>query len=557
MLKTKIISSLVKVYTDSSFDELKPFGKVSMLKGERISFQLVLQYVKKATDGKFTERKLYTPRVLGALSQYVTLREVRNVGVELPTLPDLADSDYERLTPGLYPDVLCPLGNGGRVNARVLFPSSVWIDIEVPENAEVVGESEITVELLNDNGEIEGTESITVDLIDAILPEQTLIMTQWFHCDCLANYYDVEVFSEKHWNIIENFARVAQRNGINMLLTPTFTPPLDTAVGGERLTTQLVGVTVENGKYSFNFDLLDRWVEMCDRVGIKYFEIAHLFTQWGAKHAPKIMATVDGEYKKIFGWETDAQADEYVSFLRQFLSEFLSHMKKSGNDKRCFFHISDEPTKEQIESYCKAKASISDLLDGYVTMDALSDYSFFEQGIVTTPISNLNSISAFVNKDIPDLWAYYCCGECSRVSNRLIAMPSCRNRSIGMQLYKYGIVGFLQWGFNFYSNQGSSDTVDPYTNGSGDSWVPSGDALSVYPGFKGTALESLRLSVFHDALQDMRAMKLCESLYSKEEVVAEIEKVFGETLAFNTCAKSEATMLAIRERINEMIKAKI
>ena len=52
-------------------------------------------------------------------------------------------------------------------------------------------------------------------------------------------------------------------------------------------------------------------------------------------------------------------------------------------------------------------------------------------------------------------------------------------------------------------------------------------------------------------------MKLCESFYSKEEVVAEIEKVFGETLAFNTCAKSEATMLAIRERINEMIKAKI
>ena len=557
MLKTKIISSLVKVYTDSSFDELKPFGKVSMLKGERISFQLVLQYVKKATDGKFTERKLYTPRVLGALSQYVTLREVRNVGVELPTLPDLADSDYERLTPGLYPDVLCPLGNGGRVNARVLFPSSVWIDIEVPENAEVVGESEITVELLNDNGEIEGTESITVDLIDAILPEQTLIMTQWFHCDCLANYYDVEVFSEKHWNIIENFARVAQRNGINMLLTPTFTPPLDTAVGGERLTTQLVGVTVENGKYSFNFDLLDRWVEMCDRVGIKYFEIAHLFTQWGAKHAPKIMATVDGEYKKIFGWETDAQADEYVSFLRQFLSEFLSHMKKSGNDKRCFFHISDEPTKEQIESYCKAKASISDLLDGYVTMDALSDYSFFEQGIVTTPISNLNSISAFVNKDIPDLWAYYCCGECSRVSNRLIAMPSCRNRSIGMQLYKYGIVGFLQWGFNFYSNQGSSDTVDPYTNGSGDSWVPSGDALSVYPGFKGTALESLRLSVFHDALQDMRAMKLCESLYSKKEVISEIEKIFGQTLTFYTCAKTDDVMLAIRERINEMIKAKI
>ena len=557
MLKTKIVSSLVKVYIDTSIDELDRFEKISALKGERISFQLVTQYVKEEKDGKFTERKLYTPRLLGALSGYATLREVRNVGVEMPTLPDLADDNYERTAPGLYPDVLAPLNYGGKVNARALFPSAVWVDVNIPSEAKQIGESELKIELIDDKGEKAGEEAIRIELIDAVLPEQELILTQWFHTDCLANYYDVEVFSEKHWNIIENFARVAVKNGINMLLTPTFTPPLDTQIGGERLTTQLVGVTVENGKYYFNFDLLDRWVEMCDRVGIKHFEISHLFTQWGAKHAPKVMATVDGEYKRIFGWETDAQAEEYVSFLRQFLKEFLAHMKKNGNDKRCYFHVSDEPVKDQIESYCKAKSSISDLLDGYVTMDALSDYQFFEEGVVTTPISNLNSISGFVNRGIPNLWAYYCCGECSRVSNRFIAMPSSRNRSIGMQLYKYDIVGFLQWGFNFFSNQNSSDTVDPFTNSSGDSWVPAGDAHSVYPGFKGTALESLRLLVFHDAIQDIRAMKLCESLYSKAEVVSEIESIFGGELTFYTCAKSADTVLAIRERINEMIKAKI
>ena len=377
MLKAKIVSSLTKVYTDSAFDSLAPLKKISMLRGERISFQLVTQYVKEDGDGKFTERKLYTPHILGALAGYVTLREVRNIPVELPTLPDLADDNYERLTPGLYPDLLEPLTHGGRVNARALFPSSVWVDVTVPERAEEVGEGDITIELVDEGGEVCARESITVDLIDMALPEQKLILTQWFHTDCLANYYDVEVFSEKHWQIIENFARVAVKNGINMLLTPMFTPPLDTQIGGERLTTQLVGITVENGKYTFNFDLVDRWVEMCDRIGIKYFEISHLFTQWGAKHAPKVMATVDGEYRRIFGWETDAQADEYVTFLRQFLAELLAHMKKNGNDKRCYFHISDEPVKDQVESYCKAKSSIKDLLDGYVTMDALSDYEFF------------------------------------------------------------------------------------------------------------------------------------------------------------------------------------
>ena len=557
MLKTKIVSSLTKVYTDISIDELTPLKKLSALKGERISFQLVTQYVKESTDGKFTERKLYTPKVISVLSNHVTLREVRNVGVELPTLPDLADEDYERTSVGLYPDAITPLNYGGKLNARVLFPSSVWVEVVIPKDYKKNGETEIKLELIDEAGEIAGTESLVIDIINAVLPEQTLIMTQWFHCDCLANYYDVEVWSEKHWQIVENFARVAVKNGINMLLTPTFTPPLDTKIGGERLTTQLVGVTVTGGKYSFNFDLLDRWVDMCDRIGIKYFEISHLFTQWGAKHAPKVMATVDGEYKRIFGWDTDAQADEYVGFLRQFLAEFIEHMKKNGNDKRCYFHISDEPVKDQIDSYCAAKKSIADLLDGYVTMDALSDYPFYEQGIVSTPISNTNSIANFVNKDIPNLWAYYCCGECANVSNRFIAMPSCRNRSIGMQMYKYDIAGFLHWGFNFFSNQCSSDISNPFTNCSGDSWVPSGDTASVYPGFRGAALESIRLVVFYEALQDMRAMKLCEKLYSKSEVVAEIEKIFGKELTFYTCAKSENVMLAIRERINEMIKAKI
>ena len=557
MLKTKIVSSLTKVYTDSVIEELNPFRKFSLLKGERISFQLVTQYAKEEGDGKFMERKLYTPRVSGALAKYVTLREVRNVGVEFPTLPDLADDNYEKFTPGLYPDVLEPLHHGGKVNARTLFPGAVWVDVTVPEDAEELGESEIKIELINDGGECEGAESITLDLIDAILPEQKLILTQWFHCDALAHYYDVDVWSEKHWKIIENFTRVAVKNGINMLLTPVFTPPLDTPIGGERLTTQLIGVTVDSGKYTFNFDLLDRWVEMCDRVGIKYFEISHLFTQWGAKHAPKVMATVDGEYKKIFGWQTDALSEEYVTFLRQFLSEFIGHMKKNGNDKRCYFHISDEPVKEQIESYCKAKRLVEDLLDGYVTMDALSHYEFFEQGIVSTPISNINSIANFIDKGIPNLWGYYCCGECSRVSNRLIAMPSARNRSIGMQLYKYALTGFLQWGYNFYANQNSEDTVDPFINISGDNWVPAGDTLSVYPGFRGTALESLRIVVFHDALQDIRAMQLCESLYSKEEVVRAIEDIFGQTLTFYTCAREEATILKIRDKINKMIKDRI
>ena len=557
MLKTKLISSLSRVFVDSSIDDFAPLTKLSALKGERVSFQIIHKREMEEGESMYAYRELFTPKISGALAKYVTLREVKNVGVELPIIVGNSDEHYERTTPGLYPDVLRPLHYGGKVIAKVAFPSSIWVDITIPADASEVGESELKIEMVNEGGVVKSTEILTVDLINAILPEQTLVLTQWFHCDSLAQYYDVPVWSEKHWKIVENFARVAHKNGINLLLTPTFTPPLDTQVGGERLTNQLVGVTVEGGKYSFNFDLLDRWVDMCDRIGIKYFEIAHLFTQWGAKHAPKIMATVDGEYKKIFGWETDATSEEYVGFLRTFIPAFLEHMKKNGNDKRCFFHISDEPQLEHLEFYRAAKNSISDLLEGYVIMDALSDYDFWKMGIVDTPIPCNDHIKPFIENSVPGLWTYYCCGQCIGVSNRLIAMPSWRNRSIGMQMYKYDIVGFLQWGFNFYNNQFSVDEAEPYTDLSGEHWVPAGDTFSVYPAPHGKVYESLRIVVFHEALQDISAMKLCESLYSKEAVVAEIEKIMGETLAFDVCAKSEATMLAVRARINEMIKAKL
>ena len=133
-----------------------------------------------------------------------------------------------------------------------------------------------------------GVQSVTVNVIDAQLPRQTLIHTKWFHTDCLSTYYGVEVFSEEYWRIVENFAQKAVQRGINMLLTPIHTPPLDTRVGSERPTVQLVDVYVnEQGAYSFGFEKLYRWVEMCKRCGVQYYEMAHLFTQWGAKHAPK------------------------------------------------------------------------------------------------------------------------------------------------------------------------------------------------------------------------------------------------------------------------------
>ena len=132
-------------------------------------------------------------------------------------------------------------------------------------------------------------------------------------------------------------------------------------------------------------------------------------------------------------------------------------------------------------------------------------------------------------------------------------MPLWRTRSIGLQFYKFNIVGFLHWGYNFYNASLSKGTINPYLDTCANYSFPAGDAFSVYPAQNGEALESIRILSFYEALQDVRAFRLAEALCGRERVIEELEKIFGDKIRFDKCATSAAPLLAIREKINEMI----
>ena len=124
-----------------------------------------------------------------------------------------------------------------------------------------------------------------------------------------------------------------------------------------------------------------------------------------------------------------------------------------------------ETTELEAVSYTHLRAvktAIADILEGFPIMDALSDFEFYKTGTVTNPIPASDHIEPFLEAGVPGLWTYYCCGQSVDVSNRYIAMPSSRTRVIGMQLWKYNIAGFLQWGYNFWYEIFSLRQINPY-----------------------------------------------------------------------------------------------
>ncbi len=558
MIKAAIISSLDKCFLDSKLAEFEPIRESYVYRNGILSLQIAL------TENDFpgTHCRFYKVSVDGIDESAVTFRSVEHMPSYLPAYPTHYDSGYLRTEPGLFPDMLAPLQVNGSAPCLPCRLRTVWVDIDAKGLED--GKHDIIFKLSREGDSCELPFTLTV--IPAELPEIDFPVTQWFHYDCLAQYYNVPVFSERHWEIIENFVETYVKCGNNMLLTPVFTPPLDTYVGGERPTVQLVGVKLDSdGNYSFDFSLLTRFMDMADRKGVKYFEISHLFTQWGAKHAPKVMADTPDGYRRIFGWETEAGGEEYTRFLRAFISELLTFLKARGDDKRCVYHISDEPKVEMLDDYMKSKNSIADLLEGYVIMDALSNVDFYRKGVIKNPIPATNHAGAFLEAYAEEgrtgLWVYYCCTQSMYVSNRFFANPGARTRYIGVQFYRYNIGGFLQWGYNYFNNQYSYDAVNPIADTTGNYFVPSGDTCSVYPAQDGTALESMRILQFREGLDDMRALCLAESLVGREKVLETIEPIVrestGENITFLRCIDRTSDMLRLRKAVDELIIANL
>ena len=46
----------------------------------------------------------------------------------------------------------------------------------------------------------------------------------------------------------------------------------------------------------------------------------------------------NGEYKKLFGWETDGHGDEYLGFMGEFLTELVAVLKKHNVYENTYFH---------------------------------------------------------------------------------------------------------------------------------------------------------------------------------------------------------------------------
>ncbi len=546
MRTAKQISSLEKI----RFDDMLEYDEITharVLRGERFSYQIAFRDEVQIRAGL---------KVNSSIFECVKIFFVQNAVMDAPvTMPDgYSDEHYITKEAGLMPDILIPCEERGNMWVPGLGAgaNSLWVEVDVPRTL-ATGEYSINISLLEiDKNELIFEKTMTLSVQEAEILPQELIYTRWFYADCIADAHNVEIYSEAHWALIEKYILEAVDGGMNMILVPIHTPPLDTAIGTYRPCVQLVDITKEGGEYRFSFEKFERFIATAQKCGIKYFEMAHMFSQWGAKCAPGIMVEENKERGYMFGWHTPADGKEYTEFLPKYVAALSRELDALGIAENTYFHISDEPTEANMDAYRRARDMFKPLIGKSKIMDALSDYSFYENGLVEIPVTRVSHMDKFIGKGVSEQWTYYCCHPEGVHINCFMAMPSWRIRMLGILLYKYDIKGFLHWGLNFYNSCISVYKINPYTTTSGAGAFASGDPFILYPSHNG-AYNSIRGKLTREAIGDLDLCRTAEKYIGRDGVVALIDSLADMDVTYDKYPGNSDYLLRLREDLIDII----
>lgn len=531
-----VVDDLTKIYPDAE-PEPRSSDALFGTTGSTVAFQVAFRSHRQPRTPSWKRLSL---RVNSSGSSNVSLSHVALQPARCPSWRQDLD-DYEVVAPTLIPDLLIPLASGDGSAQTLIFEkhtgwNAIWVEVTLPS----VG---VDVEIYDGETLLFHTH-IDVDVLQADIPRAPVSHLRWFHHDCIADHYGVDMWSDDHWRAIATQMEAAASLGATSVMMPLWTPPLDVQPGHYRQATQLLGISQPDEGYSFDFSLARKWVSLAQSHGLHQVELPPFFTQWGATsaaafyvgYAPGIPEANTRDLPPTFGWDTDATQREFQQFLAALIPAVREFIEPLYGADNVFWHMSDEPRPEHLRSYQIASGAVTDYLEDAHIIDALSDPQYLPY--VQTPVVATSEIDQFRSAGVEPHWVYYCVSQSTGQANQFMAQSGVHHRIQGFQFYKMGVKGFLHWGLNFYYSQWSLRLIDPMADTDAGGSFPSGDPFIIYPGPDYSTYLSLRHRMIAGAWRDLALAHYAENLIGRERVLAIIDP--DEAIDYDTGFPSAA-----------------
>ncbi len=419
----------------------------------------------------------------------------------------------------------------------------VWIEVRTGRNMHA-GKYKAFIKVLGhrlfEDEQFLKTLSFDIEVLDIDLGDPTnysFYLDLWQHNSNIARKYDVELWSDKHFEILRNYILTLADLGQKAITLVASEIPWSGQYScyAKDYCSNLFEYNIVNisknreGKWNYDFSILNRYVRLCMECGIdqeiEVFGLINVWTLEDAGYGKVIEDYPDAVRIRYYDEECGSfrfmrKKKEFESYVKALESNFINN----GWIDRVRI-VADEPA--DIKIYKKRISEIRNIAPSFRYKAALNHVSLIEEQIegITDYVPILTAIWEDYDKlkNIKDKISgkflfYVCCGP--KFPNTFIHSPLVESRLIPWLAYYLGLDGFLRWSYTAWPN-------DPLTRISYlYPMLSAGDTNFVYPGKDGKPILSLRYKNLKRGIRDFEILKMYEKKAGKDKLLEELQNVF-------------------------------
>lgn len=465
---------------DQRLEEICVFG----LRNEIVSAQCVVQAHETLPDVTVSVDSLKQADSPAAIpAENVRWNFVESIFIEKNT-PQVNQRDLIRAAPARFPDCL---GEARQCSLPKDALKAVYWTIAIPREA-APGEYRARVTVTC------GPTRVSLPLVLTVYPltlpdERHLMVTEWFSTSQFTQHHGIESLeSERFFPMLRQYAQNMAEHRQNVF----------------RVSLNLVRATrAADGKLRFDFSEFDRWAQIFWDTG----RMSLLETGFVAQHGEggwssreirlssfSVKAEATGKSERMSGEE----------YLPQFLPAFVEHLRQKQWLDKTIFHICDEPADHNVMVWREASDFVHRHAPELRRVDAIETPHCLGRLEIWVPkldhLATWQAAYEEAQRQGNELWLYTVgIFQGGSLPNKTVDVPLIDSRLLHWMNYRYGLKGYLHWGFNAW-------TKDPL-NAPGEH---RGDGWHVYPKQDGL-LDSLRWEQMRNGIQDYECLWLLEN----------------------------------------------
>ncbi|QJD86903.1 DUF4091 domain-containing protein [Cohnella herbarum] len=420
----------------------------------------------------------------------------------------------------------------------------VWIEIEIGKDADpgaYTPRISVFGHRLFEDESLVRELSFNVQVVNATLKDAgdyAFHLDLWQHNSNIARKYDLELWSDEHFAVIDPYlASLADLGQKSLSIVASEIPWSGQSSAYDRIDPanlfeyNIVRTTrLANGQWVFDFDALNRYVKMGMKHGISQeIEVFGLINIWVLPDAG--LGAVLEDYNdavRIRYWDESSRSFKYMTHKRDFV-QYVQALESNFIEMGWIDIVrvtADEPS--DLALFTERLDELKKMGPSFKYKAAINHAEFIEQGIegMMDYVPILNCIAAesekiaSLKKEIKGYMTYYvCCGP--DLPNTFIRSHLLESRLIPWLAYYMNMDGFLRWNYTVWPNDPLNKISYHYP------YFPAGDTNFVYPGRDGKPMLTLRYKLLQKGIRDYEIIRdYVEQGGDREEVVRRMEKVF-------------------------------